>query len=114
MLSPVAKAITCLESTHSTVADVFLFWLAVNAAFHHLLSQGGLSVSDSEKIRRVVNRRFNQMVNEAPCDVYITGFVLDPSESFLLKSTYSKSTTDYFDRVSKCPHYARPQSARGP
>ncbi|OCB87760.1 hypothetical protein A7U60_g5083 [Sanghuangporus baumii] len=78
VLSPMAKSITCLESSHSTVADVYLFWLAVTADIHFMLSQDGLATSDSEKIRRAVNRRFNQMVNEAPSDVYITGFVLDP------------------------------------
>ncbi|KAL5490634.1 hypothetical protein ACEPAI_5468 [Sanghuangporus weigelae] len=78
VLSPVAKALTCLESSHSTVADVYLFWLAVSSGIHRMLSQGGLCVADSEKIRRAVNYRFNQMINDAPSDVYITGFVLDP------------------------------------
>ncbi|KAL5512313.1 hypothetical protein ACEPAG_3305 [Sanghuangporus baumii] len=78
VLSPMAKSITCLESSHSTVADVYLFWLAVTADIHYKLSQDGLATSDREKIRRAVNCRFNQMVNEAPSDVYITGFVLDP------------------------------------
>ncbi|KAL5529774.1 hypothetical protein ACEPAG_5761 [Sanghuangporus baumii] len=51
-LTPVAKAIKCLESTHSTVSD--------------------------ELIRLEVNHRFDQMVNNAPSDVYLTGFLLDP------------------------------------
>jgi hypothetical protein len=31
-----------------------------------------------EKIRRICNYRFNQMINDAPSDVYITGFFLHP------------------------------------
>lgn len=82
VLSPIAKAITCLESTHSTVADVYLFWLAVTAEIHRLLSQGALPTNIAEEIRLAVNFRFDQMVNDAPSDVFLTGFILDPSELF--------------------------------
>lgn len=77
---PVARAITCLESTHSTVSDVYLFWLAVTATIHQIIVDDitGLPTHVTEQIHQAVNRRFDQMVNEAPSDVYLTGFVLDP------------------------------------
>ncbi|KAG2055259.1 hypothetical protein BDR06DRAFT_1046462 [Suillus hirtellus] len=80
LLAPIAKAITCLESTHSTVSDVYLFWLAVTATIHQIITEDitGLSTEVTEKIQCAVNYRFNQMVNDAPCDVYLTGFLLDP------------------------------------
>lgn len=84
LLAPIAKSITCLESTHSTVSDVYLFWLAVTAEIHKMLSDDGLPNSVKEFIRRTVNYRFNQMVNDAPSDVYITGFILDPRKCYLI------------------------------
>ncbi|KAG0701297.1 ribonuclease H-like domain-containing protein [Suillus ampliporus] len=39
VLAPIAKAITCLESTHSTVSDVYLFWLAVTATIHQIITE---------------------------------------------------------------------------
>lgn len=85
VIAPVAKAITCLESTLSTVADVYLFSLAVTASIHQVITDGtsGLPVDTMEEIRRLVNFRFDQMVNESPSDVYLTGFILDPRESIL-------------------------------
>ena len=32
--TPIAKSITCLESSHSTVSMVYLFFLAVTATIH--------------------------------------------------------------------------------
>ncbi|KAG1829908.1 hypothetical protein F4604DRAFT_1887509 [Suillus subluteus] len=80
LLAPIAKAITCLESTHSTVLDIYLFWLAITATIHQIITEDitGLPTEVTEKIRQAVNYHFNQMVNDAPCDVYLTGFLLDP------------------------------------
>jgi hypothetical protein len=84
VLAPIAKAITCLESTHSNVSDVYLFWLAVTATIHQIITEDitGLPIHVTEEIRQAVNYRFNQMVNDAPCDVYLTGFILDPRKFF--------------------------------
>ncbi|OCB91120.1 hypothetical protein A7U60_g1637 [Sanghuangporus baumii] len=110
VLSPMAKAITCLELSHSTVADVYLFWLAVTADVHYMLSQGGLTTSDSEKICHMVNCHFNQMVNEAPSNVYITGFVLDPRfqnvhimRDLRVRLKKNSSAGDWWARLDKNP-----------
>jgi hypothetical protein len=80
VIAPIAKAIQCLESTHSTVADVYIFWLAVTASIHDVITDDktDLPVIIREKIRKFVNFHFDQMINEAPSDIYLTGFILDP------------------------------------
>ncbi|KAL5536596.1 hypothetical protein ACEPAF_419 [Sanghuangporus sanghuang] len=78
VLAPIAKVISCLESSHSTVSDVYYFWLAVAAETHQVLAEKYLPNQLKELIRRAVNYRFNQMVNQAPSDAYVCGFLLDP------------------------------------
>jgi hypothetical protein len=80
VLSLVAKAITCMESTQSNVSDVYVFWLAVTATIHQIIVEDvtGLPSDVIEDIHKAVNFRFNQMVNDAPDDVYHTGFMMDP------------------------------------
>lgn len=77
--APIAKSITCLESSHSTVSMVYLFFLAVTATIHQIIKEGGLPSDVADQIRKAVNFRFNQQINDAPDDVYLTGFMLDPS-----------------------------------
>ncbi len=78
ILAPIAKSITCLKSTGSTVSDVFVFWLAIMAEFHSFLTneQNPLSIQIKEQIRQVANYRYHQMFDDDP--VYLTGFILDP------------------------------------
>lgn len=79
-IAAVAKATKCLESSISTVSDVYYFFLAVAAETHRMLVEDNLPNHVQTSIRKVVNHRFDQMVNRAPSDVYLTGFVLDPSK----------------------------------
>ncbi|KDQ63893.1 hypothetical protein JAAARDRAFT_43191 [Jaapia argillacea MUCL 33604] len=37
-----------------------------------------MSITVKKEIRKAVNSRVNQMINEAPCGVYLIGFILDP------------------------------------
>lgn len=84
ILEPFARMLQCLESTYSTVADVYLFWLAAMASLkQHLESKNGLSASVKRRVIKIVNKRYNEMINTAPTDAYITGFFLDPSKSFM-------------------------------
>ncbi|KAJ7571875.1 hypothetical protein C8J56DRAFT_1086552 [Mycena floridula] len=80
VLEPIAKSITCLEASHSTVADVFLFWLAIAAAYNDLLDNNTakLPVEVAERIRRLVNYRFDQSIHYGPSDMFVAGFFLDP------------------------------------
>jgi len=69
-----------MESTQSNVSDVYVFWLAVTATIHQIIMEDvtGLLSDVTEDICKAVNFWFNQMVNDAPDDVYHTGFMMDP------------------------------------
>jgi hypothetical protein len=45
VIGPIAKSIKCLESSHSTVADVYLFWLAIVASLEDLIENDKLALS---------------------------------------------------------------------
>jgi hypothetical protein len=81
VLAPVAKGIKCLESSHSTPADVYLFFLAVSASYHEFLQSGaqGLDVADQEAIRRSINYRFKQLIDDNSYDIYFASFMIDAS-----------------------------------
>ncbi|KII84265.1 hypothetical protein PLICRDRAFT_358654 [Plicaturopsis crispa FD-325 SS-3] len=80
VIGPIAKSIKCLESSHSTVADVYLFWLAIMASIESLIVEDKLDLPNPviEHIRRLCNYRFDKMINQAPSDIFITGFFLVP------------------------------------
>ncbi|VDB89447.1 unnamed protein product [Peniophora sp. CBMAI 1063] len=88
ILMPIAWAITALESTHATVADVFLFFLAIMAKFDEfLVSPASAELADTvkERIRQILNYRWNQMIvdpgtngPEDTVSVYVVGFMLHP------------------------------------
>ncbi|TFY58563.1 hypothetical protein EVJ58_g6337 [Rhodofomes roseus] len=82
ILAPIAKSITCLESAQSTVSDVYVFWLAVMAELHDILTDpsSGMETSVKEHIRRCANQHFKEMIeaSDEAGDVYLTGFIFDP------------------------------------
>lgn len=80
VIGPIAKSIKCLEASHSTVADIYMFWLAIMATLEdHITSDKlGLPLHVLEQIRRLCNWRFDYMINKAPSDIFITGFFLVP------------------------------------
>ncbi|TFY73835.1 hypothetical protein EWM64_g10177 [Hericium alpestre] len=92
--APFARAIQCLESAHSTPADVFLFWLAIASNLEAVFKSGsvGLSEEATEQIRTIANRRFNEIINSSSCgDIYFAAFVLDPR--FRDTPIYTRSST---------------------
>ncbi|KAH9920349.1 hypothetical protein B0H21DRAFT_701994, partial [Amylocystis lapponica] len=87
LLCAPARAITCLEGPSSGVSDVYVMWLASAASTFEILDAAatgnsnygvGLDGAVATEIHEAVNYRFDQMINNAPCDVYLTGFLLDP------------------------------------
>ncbi|KAG8916499.1 hypothetical protein FRC02_003799 [Tulasnella sp. 418] len=84
LLAPLAKSIQNLESSFSTVADIFLHWTAIIATLKKLLDDNALSSDpdfDTEtcsSIIQIINRRSREMLDEAPTDIYLAGFLLDP------------------------------------
>jgi hypothetical protein len=85
VLGPFAKAILCLESLHSTCADIYLFWIAVLISIEDLFlsGQSGLRDYTVKSAQAIANKRFDQMINDGPTDIYLTSFFLDPRKYFL-------------------------------
>jgi hypothetical protein len=80
VMAPGAKATKCLESIHSTVSDVYVFWLAVLSGLCKVVTNCDYPMPNNvqEDIRQITNYRWKKMVESGPSDVYHAGFVLDP------------------------------------
>lgn len=82
VLAPIAKALKCLEAIDSTPADVYLYWLAVMASFLDLFKKNyedlELPLDVVEDIRRIVNRRYREMIEGPGKLVYLATFFLHP------------------------------------
>lgn len=77
---PYAKTIVCLESTHSTVADVFLYWCGIGASLKRVLAQKGAAFPEQVKaeVRGIFNFRWSEMFEEGPTDAHLSAVYLDP------------------------------------
>ncbi|KAG8789050.1 hypothetical protein FRC12_013914 [Ceratobasidium sp. 428] len=80
ILEPFARALVCLESAQSTLADVYFFWLSALASLNQYFASNHseLTTAEKERILRLVSNRFNEAINDAPTDCYLTAFFLDP------------------------------------
>ncbi|KAK7687035.1 hypothetical protein QCA50_009535 [Cerrena zonata] len=77
ILAPIAKSTTCLESSLTTVSDVFVFFLAVMCEIHDFITApSSVPTEVKEDIRRSANRRYKRIIGSS--DIYLTGFILDP------------------------------------
>lgn len=65
------------------------------ASFYEVISQGeeqhGLSSGVVEDLRKIFLRRFKQLVDDVPDDIYFSGFVLDPREYCICYGTSVRS-----------------------
>ena len=71
VLEPIARAVKCLESSHSTPADVYLFWLAILATLEELFEKNddpvvGVRLLQSviNDIRNIVNMRWRESTED--------------------------------------------------
>lgn len=80
ILAPLARSILCLESPHSMLADVILYWAATCAWYRRMLndSEFGLDSVTQQCLTSIVNRRYREIINEGPHDAYIACLALDP------------------------------------
>ncbi|KAG8774614.1 hypothetical protein FRC12_001891 [Ceratobasidium sp. 428] len=80
ILEPFARALVCLESAQSTLADVYFFWLSALASLnqHFASNHSELTTAEKARIIELVLNRFNEAINDAPTDCYLTAFFLDP------------------------------------
>lgn len=83
VLEPFARSIKCLESSHSTLSDVYVFWLAVIARFRDTIKSidglvgVGLPKSVVEDITSILNGRHTEMFQGRAVNVYLAALFLD-------------------------------------
>src|SRR3978361_1618438 len=91
ILEPLARACKCLESSKSTVSDVYVFWLGVLATYENLFCRNddqlsGLRLPSEvlESIRQIVNARWSEFIDGSGQTIYLAGLFLDPRFSLNL------------------------------
>ncbi|EIW74896.1 hypothetical protein CONPUDRAFT_159670 [Coniophora puteana RWD-64-598 SS2] len=80
VIGPAAKATKCLESSFATAADTYTYWIAIQASIEELSLRKNFRLprEDVEQIRRLCNYQFDQLINNAPSDIFVTAFFLIP------------------------------------
>ncbi|KAG9110107.1 hypothetical protein FRC07_008235 [Ceratobasidium sp. 392] len=81
VLDLILRGITCLESSFSTPADVLLIFSSTLARLDKHLRSGTHGISRPktiEGIRTALSKRFSELINKSPDDLYVGGFYLDP------------------------------------
>src|SRR5882724_5026414 len=102
-----------MESTQSNVSDVYVFWLAVTATIDQIIVEDvtGLPSDVTEGICKAVNFQLNQMVNDAPDDVYHMGFMMEPHKYTI--ELFIRATTDIWShRISRRQYYSRSKPSK--
>ncbi|KAI0755573.1 ribonuclease H-like domain-containing protein [Fomes fomentarius] len=82
ILAPFGRAIKSLEATDTTAGDVYIFWLAIAATLHDLFALAeehtGITRELAQKVTSIVNRRYKEVIDESPTDVYFSSCYLNP------------------------------------
>ncbi|KAF9228359.1 hypothetical protein BS17DRAFT_763855 [Gyrodon lividus] len=80
VIGPYAKAIQCLEGGHVTANWVYYYWLGITSQLDSLFwrNEYDLTASTIEDICAITNCRFNEIITDAPNDIYLVAFFLDP------------------------------------
>ena len=85
ILAPIGRAIKSLEATDTTAGDVYIFWLAIASTLRDLFarpeSHTGITRELAQKVTGIVNRRYKEVIDESPTDVYFSSCFLNPSAS---------------------------------
>ncbi|KAG8689027.1 hypothetical protein FRC09_012614 [Ceratobasidium sp. 395] len=81
ILEPIYRALTCLESSNCTLADVFAYWTALLGTLDRHLSSDECTLSQGvvSRFRAMINTRYLEAFTKAPTtDVYLLAFYLHP------------------------------------
>jgi hypothetical protein len=77
-----AKSIACLESSHTTIADVYIHWIGNLSLLDQLFKkQHGLRPETVREICEIVNFRFDEIINNHHGDLYVAAFFLHPGNT---------------------------------
>ncbi|KAH7333000.1 hypothetical protein B0J17DRAFT_579464, partial [Rhizoctonia solani] len=83
ILEPCAHSIKCLESSHSTLVDIYLLWLGIIVCLHKLfkcnstINGVGLPKKVMEDITSIINLHHQEMFQGLLGPVYLATFFLD-------------------------------------
>lgn len=104
VVDPFARALMCLESTHSTIADNHIFWMGALSMVDEIFRtpDGPFSETEVQRLRGKINQRFDETINEPPDDVYILGSFGDPSKSIARTSLGISAEESFFAWVQIC------------
>ncbi|KAG8937699.1 hypothetical protein FRC00_002165 [Tulasnella sp. 408] len=105
VLRPFAFSIKCLESAHSTPADVFIYWFGVMSEYEEMFSS---NIDELKKktildIRAIINRRYIGMIKEGPSGYRDAATLNQPDplrRTFVLRR---KTGNDNEDLLSSIP-----------
>lgn len=105
LTNPIARAIVCLESPHSTAADVFVFFAAalllVRKNLDDLMKSKKSQNLPMADIIRILTKRFDELINSKNGhDLYFTATLLHPCEftdSTMLYEAVIYSNSVYVD-----------------
>ena len=79
---PIGRSIKSLEATDTTAGDVFVFWSAIASYLRDLFSRPeahtGIPPELAEKITAIINKRYAEIIDESPTDIYFVSFFLNP------------------------------------
>ncbi|KAF8451153.1 ribonuclease H-like domain-containing protein [Boletus edulis BED1] len=80
IIGPYAKAIQCLERGDVSPDRVYYYWLGIVAQLDILFKTNAYRLwpATIEEIRAITNARFTEMITNAPNDIYISAFFLNP------------------------------------
>lgn len=91
---PFAKAITCLESSHSTAGDVYLFWMAISASVKAVLdaTEYAIPLAVKSQIRAIVNSRWKEIFEDENSGAHLTALYLNPGIHCAILSFFTANT----------------------
>jgi hypothetical protein len=80
VIGPYVKAIQCLEGGDISPDQGYYYWLGIVAQLNMLFKTNAycLRPATIEVIRAITNTRFTEMITNAPNDIYISVFFLNP------------------------------------
>ena len=80
IIKPYAKAIKCLEGGHVTADQVYYYWLDITLQLDSLFQRNeyDLMARMIDNIHAIKNSCFDEMITDAPNNIYITAFFLNP------------------------------------
>ncbi|KAG8795010.1 hypothetical protein FRC12_019093 [Ceratobasidium sp. 428] len=80
VITPLANALLCLESSHATIGDNHIVWMAASSSISEVLTAHDSPFTEEEvaRIQKTITSRLKESIDEPPDDVYLLGSFGDP------------------------------------